>query len=178
MSKKIRHIVCAGVLAALYITLTSLQNLIWPGSATMAIQFRFSEALAVFAFFTPAAIPGLALGCMIFNLSWAQSLPLDFLLGSLATALSCISMRLLRKVTLGKLPVLGLLMPALFNGLIVGWELTVFLTPEGFQWAIFGLNALYVFIGEAVVLLTCGSILYKSLSHKGLAQRLLGDAAG
>ncbi len=178
MSKKIRRIVCAGVLAALYFTLTSLQNLIWPGSATMAIQFRFSEALSVFAFFTPAAIPGLALGCMIFNLSWAQSLPLDFLLGPIATALSCICMRLLRKALWRKLPVLGLLMPAVFNGIVVGWELTVFLSPHGFSWALYGLNALYVVIGEAAVLLTCGSVLYGAMSRRGLEQRLLGEAAG
>ena len=70
-----------GVLAALYVVLTYAQNLLWPGSTTMAIQMRLSEALCIFAFFTPAAIPGLTLGCLLYNVSWAQALPLDWLVG-------------------------------------------------------------------------------------------------
>ncbi len=175
MSKKVRFIVHGGLLAALYVVLTSLQNMIWPDSTSMAIQLRLSEALCVFAFFTPAAVPGLTLGCMIFNLSWAQSLPLDFLVGSLATFLGCAAMWLLRKVLWKGVPVLGLLMPALFNAVIVGWELTVFLAPQGFQWAVYGINALYVFIGEAAVLLTCGAVLYRVFSRRGIARKLLED---
>ena len=57
MAKKTRFLVYGGVLAALYVVLTYLQNWIWPGSATMAIQFRLSEALCVFACLTPAALP-------------------------------------------------------------------------------------------------------------------------
>ena len=62
MSKHTKNLVYGGVLAALYVALTYAQNLLWPGSTTMAIQMRLSEALCIFAFFTPAAIPGLTLG--------------------------------------------------------------------------------------------------------------------
>lgn len=75
MSKNIKFLVHGGVLAALYVVLTYAQNLLWPGSTTMAIQMRLSEALCIFAFFTPAAIPGLTLGCLLYNVSWAQALP-------------------------------------------------------------------------------------------------------
>jgi len=166
-TKKITY---GGILAALYVVLTYAQNFLWPGSTSMAIQLRISEALCVFAFFTPAAIPGLTLGCLLYNVSWAQSLPLDWLVGSLATLLATCSMWKLRKV--GRWPVLGLLMPAIWNAPLVGWELTLYFGENGFTWAVFGLNALYVFLGEAIVLLVVGTALYYALLARGLDRRL------
>ena len=81
MSKNTRFLTHAAIIAALYAVLTHLQNLILPGSATWAIQMRLSEALCVLAFFTPAAIPGLTVGCLAFNITYAAALPLDFLVG-------------------------------------------------------------------------------------------------
>ena len=63
MNPKTRYLSHAAIIAALYVVLTHGQNLLFPNSATMAIQFRASESLCVLAFFTPAAIPGLTLGC-------------------------------------------------------------------------------------------------------------------
>ena len=57
--RKIAH---GAIIAALYAVLTHMQNILLPGSATWAIQCRISEALCVFALFTPAAIPGLTAG--------------------------------------------------------------------------------------------------------------------
>ena len=162
MSKNIKFLVHGGVLAALYVVLTYAQNLLWPGSTTMAIQMRLSEALCIFAFFTPAAIPGLTLGCLLYNVSWAQALPLDWLVGSLATLLAT--------------AFLGLLMPALWNAPLVGWELAVYLGENGFIWPLFGLNALYVFLGEAAVLLVLGTILYYAVTARKLDQRLFQKA--
>ena len=89
MSNRPRFLAHAAIIAALYAVLTHLQNLILPGSATWAIQMRLSEALCVLAFFTPAAIPGLTRGCLLFNLTYSATLPLDFLVGTLATYLAC-----------------------------------------------------------------------------------------
>ena len=166
MSNRTRFLVHAAIIAALYAVLTHLQNLILPGSATWAIQMRLSEALCVLSFFTPAAIPGLSLGCLLFNLTYSATLPLDFLVGTLATYLACQGMYLLRNVTLRSLPLPGLLLPALFNAILVGWELTVYI-GGGFL-----LNALYVAIGEAIVLLIPGTALYYLLRSRGLAQRI------
>ena len=166
MSNRTRFLVHAAIIAALYAVLTHLQNLILPGTATWAIQMRLSEALCVLSFFTPAAIPGLSLGCLLFNLTYSATLPLDFLVGTLATYLACQGMYLLRNVTLRGLPLPGLLLPALFNAILVGWELTVYI-GGGFL-----LNALYVAIGEAVVLLIPGTALYYLLRSRGLAQRI------
>lgn len=172
MHQKTKFIVHAGALAALYVALTYAQNLLWPGSTSMAVQFRLSEALCIFAFFTPAAIPGLTIGCLLFNISYGQALPLDFLVGSLATLGAAACMWGLRKIKVWKLPLLGLLMPAIWNAPLVGWELAVFITESGFAWPAFFYNAGTVFLGEAAVLLVLGSILYLTFTARSLDKRL------
>ena len=166
MNRKARFLAYSALMAALYAALTYLQNLLIPGSSSWAIQFRVSEALCVLAFFTPAAIPGLTIGCLLFNLSFAGALPLDFLVGSLATALAAAAMRLTRKLTVKGYPLFGMLMPALFNALLVGWELSVYIGGG------FWLNAAYVAIGEAAVLLTLGTVLFYTMKVRHLDTRL------
>lgn len=168
MNRKTRFLVHAAVIAALYTVLTHLQNLLLPNSTSMAIQFRASEALCVLALFTPAAIPGLSIGCMLFNITYAQALPLDVLAGSLATLLAVSAMYLSRRLTVKNYPAPAMLMPALSNGLLVGWELTVYIGGG------FWLNALYVAIGEAAVLLTLGSLLYFAVRRRNLDRKLFG----
>ena len=168
MRKNIRYMTHAAIIAALYAALTVLQNLLLPGSASMAIQFRAAEALCVLALFTPAAVPGLSIGCLVFNLTFAGALPLDPLVGTLATFAAGVSMKLLRKLTIKGFPFWSLLMPALWNGLLVGWELTVYIGGG------FWINGLYVVIGEAAVLLTLGTALYYGLKARNLHNRLFG----
>ena len=168
MDKQTRQIVHAAMIAALYVVLTHLQNIIFPGSATWAIQCRLSEAMCVLAFFTPAAVPGLTAGCLVFNITYAGALPLDFLVGSLATFCAVGAMWLTRRVTVRGLPVLGLLMPALSNAFLVGWELTVFIGGG------FWINALYVALGELIVLLTFGVFLYRIIKNQHLDSRMFG----
>lgn len=158
----VRYWTHAAIIAALYAVLTHLQNLIFPGTASWAIQCRLSEALCVLALFTPAAIPGLAVGCLVFNLTFAAALPLDFLVGSAATALATAAMWFLRKVTVRNYPLPALLMPALFNAVLVGWELTVYIGGG------FWINALYVALGELIVMLLFGSALYFVMKRRHL----------
>ena len=161
MHKKIRRMTQGAIIAAMYIALTHMQNLLLPGSTTWAIQCRLSEALCVLCFFTPAAVPGLTVGCFLFNISFAGALPLDPVVGTIATLLAAWGMWLTRKVTVEGLPVLGLLMPAVANAFLVGWELSVYIGGG------FWINALYVAIGEVAVLLTLGTALYYALKpHK------------
>lgn len=166
MRKETRFIVRAAMIAAMYIALTHAQNLLLPNSTSMAIQFRASEALCVLAFFTPAAIPGLTIGCFLFNITYSAALPLDFLVGSVATLLATGGMWLSRRLTVRGLPVLGLLLPAITNAILVGWELTMYIGGA------FGLNALYVAIGEAAVLLSLGTLLYTAMKKRNMARRL------
>lgn len=166
MNKKTKQLVFGALIAAMYVALTYLQNFLIPNSASMAIQFRASEALCILAFFIPAAIPGLTIGCFLFNISFAGALPLDFLVGCLATLLATAGMHLTRRVTVKGYPLIGMLLPALFNALLVGWELSVYIGGG------FWLNALYVAIGELAVLFTLGSLLYYTMKNRGLARTL------
>ena len=172
MRAQTRKTAHAAILAAMYFALTHMQNLLLPGSATWAIQCRLAEALCVFSFFTTAAAPGLTIGCLLFNLSSAAALPLDFLVGSLATMLACLAMRLTRRITLRGYPLLSMTMPALTNALLVGWELTVYLGNNGFTLAAFRINAVYVAIGELIVMLIPGTILYYAINNRRLDERL------
>ena len=168
MKTKARYLAHAAIIAALYAVLTHMQNILLPNSASMAIQMRLSEALCVLAFFTPAAIPGLTAGCLIFNLTFAGALPLDWVVGSLATFIAAWAMYALRRQLVFGLPLWGLTMPALTNAILVGWELTVYIGGG------FWLNALYVAIGEAAVLLTLGAFLYRAIKKRRLDSKLFG----
>ena len=107
------------------------------------------------AFFTPAAISGLSVGCLLFNLiGYGAVMPWDLLFGTLGSLFAAWSMYLLRKVRICKIPVLGLLMPSVFNGLLVGLSLHI---TYGLA---FWLNAAYVALGELAVMLTLGIALY------------------
>ena len=172
MRKTSRMIAQGALIAAMYATLCHLQNMLVPESASMAIQFRVAEALCVLAFFTPTAIVGLTLGCAVFNLTFAAALPMDALVGSLATALACGGMWFFRKVTVKGVPVIGLFLPAFWNALLVGWELTVYIG------GVFWLNALFVAIGEVAVMSTLGWLLYATIKKRKLHTRLFGETAG
>ena len=162
MSRKTRNLTHAALIAALYAVLTHLQNLLFPGSASWAIQCRLSEALCVLALFTPSAISGLSVGCLLFNLTFAASLPLDWLAGTAATFLATVAMHALRNIRIKGYPLPAMLMPALTNALLVGWELTVYIGGA------FWLNALYVALGELIVMLLPGSLLLRIFEKRGL----------
>ena len=162
MRNKSRFLAHGALLAALYVALTYLQNFLIPGSTSWAIQFRASEALCILALYTPAAIPGLSIGCLLFNVSYSAALPLDWLVGPLATFLATGCMWLTRKCTIKGYPLPALLMPALWNAPLVGWELMVYIGGG------FWLNALYVAIGEAAVLLSLGSFLHWGIRSRHL----------
>lgn len=157
MKKNTRFLTQSAIIAALYAGLTWLQNLLIPGSASWAIQFRVSEALCILALFTPAAIPGLSIGCLLFNLTFAAALPLDFLVGTAASCLAAAFMYRLRKW-----PWLCFAMPAVTNALLVGWELDLYIGGG------FWLCAAQVAIGELAVLYTLGSGLYYAIRGRKL----------
>ena len=88
------YITQGAIIAALYVVLTELATL--AGLSSGAIQFRISEALCVLPAFTPAAIPGLFIGCLISNLL-AGGIPLDIIFGAVATLIGAIGAFLLRR---------------------------------------------------------------------------------
>ena len=92
--KKVLFITQAAMIAALYVVLTLLANAL--GLANYAVQIRFSEALTLLRFFTPAAIPGLWAGCVLANILTGCA-PLDILFGSLATLVGAFFTYVLRR---------------------------------------------------------------------------------
>lgn len=84
----------AAMIAALYVVLTFIANTF--GLANYAIQVRISEALTILPYFTPAAIPGLVIGCLLSNILTGCILP-DIIFGSIATLIGALGTYALRK---------------------------------------------------------------------------------
>lgn len=92
--KNVLFMTQAAMIAAIYVVLTFLANAL--GLASGAVQIRFSEALTILPFFTPAAIPGLFVGCLLSN-TLTGCVPLDIVFGSIATLLGAIGTYHLRQ---------------------------------------------------------------------------------
>ena len=91
-NKSTAFLVQAAAIAAVYVVLTMLFAPISYGE----VQVRVSEALTVLPFFTPAAVPGLAVGCLIANILGGGILP-DIIFGTLATLIGAVLSYYLRK---------------------------------------------------------------------------------
>lgn len=168
------YVVQAGIIAALYATLTILQNTLLPGTASMAVQFRVSEVLTILAVYTPAAIPGLTIGCVIANISSLSALgPYDMIFGLLASLVAALLMYSLRNVRFFSLPVLSALMPAIANGVIVGFEIEFFFIEGAFHFESFLLQGGFVALGELAVLLVLGLPLAKLIEKMKFDKKLL-----
>lgn len=91
-NQKTLYLAQGAVIAALYVALTEIFAPIGFG----AVQLRVAEALTILPYFTPAAIPGLFVGCLIGNML-GGAIPLDIIFGSLATLAGAFGTRALRK---------------------------------------------------------------------------------
>ena len=105
----------AAMIAALYVVLTYVANTL--GLANGNIQIRLSEALTILPIFTPAAVGGLFVGCLLSNILTGCCL-IDIILGSIATLLGAVGTRILRKQGL-----LAFLPPIISNMVIVPFVL-------------------------------------------------------
>lgn len=170
--KKLVSFCLSSVIAAMYVALTYLQELIFPGTSSMAVQFRVSEALMILCVFSPSAVYGVTLGCFVSNFINISVLPLDIVIGSLATFLSAVFMYKLKGVKFKGLPIVSALMPALFNGVIIGLETEIFYLSGAFTFTGFLLSSLTVALGEVGVLCTLGLLLYCAIKKRGLHKKL------
>lgn len=168
-SQKLRYLVQGAMIAAIYTVLTLLAAL-W-GLAYGPVQFRFSEALTILPVFTPAAIPGLTVGCLLSNIFSGYGI-YDMVFGTLATLLAAAGTRLLRKVRFRGIPALAPLPPVLINAVIVGAEI-VCLSPGGFSWIPFFTQAGSVGLGELAVCYLLGLPLAVLIEKNPALKRLL-----
>lgn len=93
-NKKLVFICQAAVIAALYVVLTY----VFSAFASGVIQVRVSEALTILPAFTPAAIPGLVIGCLLSN-TLTGCVLLDIIFGSVATLIGALGSYALRRHT-------------------------------------------------------------------------------
>ncbi len=122
--RKTSFLTQAAVIAALYVILTELSALF--GISSGVIQLRLSEMFCVLPIFTPAAIPGLFIGCFISNI-FAGGVIYDVIFGSLATLLGAMGAYSLRKKSIYLVP----LPTVLANMLIVPFVLRFAYGAEG-----------------------------------------------
>ena len=154
MRKRSRFMAHSAIIAAIYTVLCYLQNFILPGSASWAIQMRAAEALSILAFFTPAAIPGLTLGCLISNIVTGCALP-DVIFGTLATFLGAVGSYALRKNRfMVSIP------PIVSNMIIIPFVLSyAYHIPGGIPYFMLTVGA-----GEVISCLIFGQILISALN--------------
>lgn len=116
-----KRLVRTAIIAALYAVITLALAPISYGN----IQFRVSEIMVLLAFFDPFYIGGLTLGCFIANMLGPNGLP-DIIFGTLATFISVYAVSITGKyVKNNNLSLfIASLWPTIFNGLIVGAELS------------------------------------------------------
>ena len=151
-----RFLTQSGAIAAVYVLLTMLAAAL--GLDSGAVQLRLSEALTILPVFTPAAVPGLFIGCLLSNLL-AGGVIWDVIFGSLATLLGAVGTRLLRKNRW-----LACLPPILANVLIIPFVLTyAYGIPGGIPWFMFTVG-----VGEVLSCGLLGQLLWSTLDkHKG-----------
>ena len=144
----IMSLVTAAMIAALYVVLSFVSNAF--GLASGAIQIRISEALTILPYFTAAAIPGVTIGCILFNLLSGAAL-LDVLFGGLASLLGAILSWFIGKAAkkINWMKYLIPLPPILSNAFIIPWVLKTAYGLTDAYWYL----ALTVGIGEII---SCG----------------------
>ena len=162
MSKKTSFLATAGIIAALYIALTYLAMAF--GLDKNAIQVRFSESLCTMAILTPAAIPGLTVGCFLANILTGCA-PLDILLGSIATLIGAIGAYYIgvwyRKAKKKGIVFLAPIPTIIANTIAVPFVIYICYTaPSQQNIAIVPFYALTVFIGEVISAGVLGMLLY------------------
>ncbi len=139
------------MIAALYVVLTLASHGL--GLANGQIQIRLSEALTILPVFTPAAIPGLFIGCILSNILTGAALP-DIIIGSLATLIGAFGTKLLKSSKY-----LAVLPPIAANTVIIP-----FLLHFVYGIVPLWLSFITVFAGELISAGVLGIILYNSLN--------------
>ncbi len=159
MKKRNLFITQAALIAALYVVLTLVSAAF--GLDSKAIQFRLSEVLTVLPALTPAAIPGLFIGCLLSNFICGAMLP-DMIFGSLATLIGAVGTYFIGK----RVKWLSALPPIAANTVIVPLVLKYAYHLDGTV----PFFALTVFIGEFVCCGILGTVLLYAIPKRLAAQ--------
>lgn len=113
MNKKTLYVTQSAVIAAIYVVLV----FVFQYTSFGPIQFRIAEALTILPYYTPAAIPGVTIGCLLSNLLFRADI-IDIIFGTAATLIAAyLSYQLRTNKYLVPIP------PILINALIIPWVL-------------------------------------------------------
>lgn len=151
MKRKIKNLVTGGLIAAMYVVLTLLAYAL--GLSSQAVQLRFSEALTILPVFTPTAIPGLFIGCLLANYITGSAI-WDIIFGSIATLIGAIGTYFLRKNKY-----LAVIPPILANTIIVPFILKFAYQSEDAMWFMF----MTVGAGEVISAGVLGLLLHQAI---------------
>ena len=162
--EKINYIITASLIAAAYVGLTFLSNIF--GLAYGPIQLRISEVLTLLPIFTPAAIPGVTIGCFIANIASFNAL--DMIFGTSATLIAAVLTYVFRNIKIKKLPLLSMFPPVIVNAVVIGLEIAFFFLPEGASFWGFIISALEVGAGELIICYALGIPFYLIVEKYGL----------
>lgn len=158
----------SAVIASLYVALTWVSGIV--GLSYGSIQFRISEVLTILPVFTPAAIPGLTVGCIIANLNSPYGL-LDVCIGSLATLIASTLCYILRNKRICGLPVLSSVMPVWANALAVSLVISPFFSQiESGTVMAFILSFAQVGFGELITGTLLGLLLFRTLERNNFSK--------
>ncbi len=169
--KKIEFIITGALIAAAYAGLTYLSNTF--GLAYGPIQLRVSEVLTILPVFTPAAIPGLTVGCFIANIGSFNIA--DMVFGTFATLLAALLTYMLRDIKIKNIPLLSMLMPVIINAVIIGFEIALLFLPEGYTLWGFVISGLEVGLGELIVCIAFGIPFYLVVKRYRIFERKIND---
>lgn len=155
-NSKVLYMAQAAMIAAIYVVLTVLGASLAFGE----VQIRFAEALTILPVFTPAAIPGLFIGCLLGNILGGAIVP-DIICGSLATLIGAFFTWKLRNKSKYLAPV----PPVVANIIVVP-----FVLKYGYQVPLpIPFMMLTVGVGEVISAGVLGLIVYEALSrYKGI----------
>lgn len=159
---KLRKTVTVAVVAAVYTALTVIFMPISFG----AVQCRISEILTLLPVFSSCGTAGLTLGCFLSNIFSSVS-PLDMVIGTFATFIAAVLTRKLRHIKLFNIPFWSLLSPVIVNAVIIGLEITLFVSEEA-TFTAFLLSAGSIAIGQTVPCVIIGIPLYLAILRSKL----------
>lgn len=162
MRKKYRYLTAAGMIAALYTTLTLVSAAF--GLSSGVIQIRLSEALCVLPIYTGAAVPGVTLGCFISNLLTGGT-AYDLIFGTLATFIGAYAAGYMKKLKYAAF------IPTVISNSAIIPAVLIFSGVGG--WDIFPYLSLTVGVGELISCGILGGILIRSIDKHRSVGKLL-----
>ncbi len=156
-NKKALFVTYTAVIAALYTVLSYLTDIF--GLNFGAVQLRLSEVLTVLPLVTPAAIPGLTIGCVIANIASPFGIA-DVICGSVSTFISAVLTHCLRRIKIKDFPLLSVFPPVIVNAVIIGAQISII---NGGGYTMFMLTFLQIAAGQGIVCFALGIPFYYSI---------------